>query len=114
MRTASAPSARSDAEPLPQEYQQDGFFAGVRDVVQQGREPALAFGDGLALERDLRVRVDVQVEELVVEPGSQLHLSVDERAPLGRVLLGADVAVLEEEDERAALLVGEGAFIALE
>jgi len=86
----------------------------VRDVVQQGREPALAFGDGLALERDLRVRVDVQVEELVVEPGSQFDLGVDQRAPLGGVLLGADVAVLEQEDERAALLIGKGAFVALE
>ncbi len=52
--------------------------------------------------------------ELVVEPRSQFHLGVDERAPLDGVLLGANVAVLEEEDEGAALLVGEGAFVALE
>ncbi len=101
-------------EPLPKEDQQDGFFTGVRYVMQQGREAAIAVGDGLALERDLSVQVDVQVQEQIVEPGPQLHLAVDERAPLGGVLLGADVAVLDEEDQSAPLLVGEEAFVTLE
>jgi len=49
-RTASAPSARSDRNRCRRKISRMVSSRGVRDVVQQGREPALAFGDGLALE----------------------------------------------------------------